>query len=63
MESFWTLLKIRVSDCRPTSTEELIRAIKEEWKDLPQELASDLMSGIDRRIDRLTEAKGDYTMY
>ena len=63
MEHVWALLKIKVADRRPTSAEELTRAIKEEWKDLPQELASNLMNGMSRRINSLIEANGDYTMY
>lgn len=63
MENVWALLKIKVADRRPTSAGELIRVIKEEWKGLPQELATNLMFGMQRRIDRLIEAKGDYTMY
>lgn len=63
VENVWALLKIKVSDRRFTSKEELIRAIKEEWRDLLQELPSNLMSDTNRRIDRLIEAKGDYTMY
>jgi transposase len=63
VENVWGLLKIKVADRRPTTTEELIRTIKEEWRRLPQELAANLMTGMSRRIDCLIDAKGDYTMY
>ena len=63
MENVWALLKIKVADRGLTSAWELIRVIQEEWKDLPQELATNLMFSMERRIDRLIEAKGDYTMY
>ncbi|CAF3097676.1 unnamed protein product [Rotaria sp. Silwood2] len=63
VENLWSLLKIKVAEKRPTTVKELIRAIEKEWNDLPQELASNLIDSMKRRVDSLIEANGDYTMY
>lgn len=63
VENFWSLLKIKVADRRPTTLKGLKRAIQKEWTQLPQELASNLISSMERRIRSLIEANGDYTLY
>ncbi|CAF4751963.1 unnamed protein product [Rotaria sp. Silwood2] len=63
VENLWSLLKIKVAEQRPTTVKELIRAIEKEWNDLPQELASNLIDSMKRRVDSLIEANGDYTIY
>ncbi|CAF4790301.1 unnamed protein product, partial [Rotaria sp. Silwood2] len=54
---------IKVAGRQPKTVKRLIRAIKKEWNDLPQELPSNLMASMKRRIDSLIEANGDYIMY
>ena len=63
MENPWSLLKFKVADHRPKTYTGLITAIEKEWNHLPQELASKLMARIERRVDSLFKANGDYIMY
>ena len=59
----WSLLKIKVADRRPKTLTGLIRDIKKKWNDLPQELASNLLASMERRVDSFFKANGDYIMY
>ena len=63
VENLWSLLKIKVADRRPKTLTGLIRDIKKKWNDLTQELASNLMASMERRVDNLFKANGDYIMY
>jgi len=63
VENLWGVLKVKVAAHRPKTVKGLIRAIKKEWDDLPQEFASNLMNSMKRRVDSLIDANGDYIMY
>ena len=63
IENLWSLLKVKVAARHPTTTKELIKAIKTEWNGLPQELASNLIASMTRRVLNVIDSNGDYTMY
>ena len=56
IENVWHILKIRVSERQPKTIKSLARAIRLEY-------AVNLVGSMNRRIQALIEAKGDYTMY
>ena len=63
IENVWRILKANVQANKPKSVPHLKKIIKQEWKALPAKLAATLVNSMERRIQALLEAKGDYTMY
>lgn len=63
MENVWAILKANISDYKPSSTKELIRIIKKEWKKLDKTFAENLVASMKNRISDVIINKGDYVLY
>lgn len=63
IENVWRILKIKVGATKPKSVQELAKAIRQEWKKLPAELAANLVESMNNRLQALIDADGDYTLY
>ncbi len=63
IENVWRILKINEAAQHPGTLQELAKVIRQEWKKLPQELATTLVKSMERRVQALIEAEGDYTLY
>jgi transposase len=63
MENVWAVLKANVSNHKPTSTKELIRIIKKEWKKLDKTFAENLVLSMKNRISLVLSNKGDHILY
>ena len=63
MENVWTVLKANISDYKPSSTKELIRIIKKEWKKLDKIFAENLVNSMKKRISDVIYNKGDHIYY
>ncbi|CAF3107265.1 unnamed protein product [Rotaria sp. Silwood2] len=63
IENLWSLLKVKIAQRRPTTHRDLITAINNEWKKLPNELAFNLVNSMKSRIQAVTASSGDYTLY
>ena len=61
-ENLWNILKIRVAAKKSNNVPALIRLIERERKKLPVELCENLVDRMQRRIDAVISADGDYTM-
>lgn len=63
MENVWAVLKANISNYKPTSTKELKKVIKKEWKKLDKEFAENLVASMKKRISDVNDNKGDYILY
>ncbi|CAF5082071.1 unnamed protein product, partial [Rotaria sp. Silwood1] len=61
-ENLWNILKIRVAMKKPNNVPALFRLIKQEWKKLPLDFWKNLVESMEKRVDALILAEGDYTM-
>jgi transposase len=50
VENLWSLLKVKVAQRRPKTLEDLVNAIKNEWNELPSELAYNIMNSMENRV-------------
>ena len=72
IENLWKLLKAKIIELYPelvtmkdndTTKQHLIRAAKEAWELLEDDLLNKLTLGMQKRIDALKAAGGWYTKY
>ena len=63
MENVWAVLKANVSNHKPTSTKDLIRIIRKEWKALDKVFAENLVGSMKNRISLLLSNNGDHLLY
>ena len=63
IENLWSILKTKVAYRRPHTIKDLIKAINNEWNNLPKEFALGLINSMKNRIEALIDASGDYIMY
>ena len=63
IENVWAVLKANVGNHKPTSTKELIRIIKKEWKKLDKTFAENLVLSMKNRISLVLLNKGDHILY
>ena len=63
IEHVWRILKIKVAAKHPQTVQELAKAIRQLWSELPASLATNLVDRMPRRLAALIKAEGDYTMY
>lgn len=63
IENVWKILKVRVYYRKPKTLKQLAKIVREEWNRLPVELAEKLVSSMNKRVEALIEARGDYTLY
>ena len=63
IENVWSVLKVNVSNYKPSSIKDLKRIIKKEWNALDKTLAENLVLSIKNRISDVISNKGDYTLY
>jgi hypothetical protein len=63
IENLWSLLTVKVAQRRPTTHTGLVDAIKDEWRELPNELVFNLVNSIKSRVQAVIASSGDYTLY
>jgi hypothetical protein len=63
MENVWHLLKDHVAGRRPKNLDELEQCIREEWANLPRDLAGRLVESMPRRMHAVIDASGDSIDY
>lgn len=63
IENVWRILKIKVGVRKPGNIHELAKVIKQEWRKLPADLATNLVQSMPNRLHALIAADGDYTLY
>ena len=63
MENVWAVLKANVGNHQPTSTKDLIRIIKKEWKALEKVFAENLIVSMKNRVSLLLSNNGDHILY
>jgi len=63
IENVWAVLKVNVSNYKPTSTMHLIKIIKKEWKKLDGVFAENLLLSMKNRISLIVNNEGDHILY
>ena len=63
MENVWAVLKANIGNYKPSSTNELIRIIKKEWKKLDKIFTENLVASMKNRLSDVKINKGDYILY
>ena len=63
MENVWAVLKANVGNHQPTSTKDLIRIIKKEWKVLDRVFAENLVVSMKNHVSLLLSNNGDHILY
>jgi len=63
IENVWQLVKLSLQKKNLKTPRSLARAIKKQWKALPQELAVKLVDSMKNRVSDVIENKGDYILY
>ncbi|RIB06543.1 hypothetical protein C2G38_2216777 [Gigaspora rosea] len=62
IENVWRLLKIKIARKKIRTLAGSKSCLVKEWNALTRELATKLVRSIERRVEALIEANGDYTM-
>jgi transposase len=63
MENVWAILKANVGNYKPTSTKDLIKIIKKEWRKLDGVFAENLVLSMKNRISLIVNNEGDHILY
>lgn len=63
MKNVWSVLKVNISNYKPSSTKDLIRIIQKEWKKLDKVYAQNLIISMKNRISLVLSNKGDNNIY
>jgi len=63
IENVWSIMKDTIGKKNIQTIQELEQEIRKTWKGLPVDLAVKLVDSMDRRVQCLIEANGDYTSY
>jgi transposase len=63
IENVWNLVKMSLQKKKLKTPRSLARAIKRQWKTLPQELAVKLVDSMKNRVSDVIENKGDFILY
>ena len=63
IENVWRIMKIRISKKKNQTINGLKVQLAKEWKNLPNQLAKNLVESMKRCTAALIEANGDYTLY
>jgi DDE superfamily endonuclease/Transposase len=63
IENVWHVLKSNLAKKKIRSVSHLKISIEREWNNLSPEFATKLVSSMNRRVEALIKAEGDYTMY
>ena len=63
MENVWAIMKANLGNHKPSSTRELIRIIKKEWKALDPIFAKNLVISMQNCISLLFSNEGDHLLY
>jgi transposase len=63
IENVWSVLKANVSNYKPSSTKELKRIIKKEWKKFDKIFAENLVGSMKNRISNVISNKGDHVLF
>ena len=62
-ENVWQLMKIKIAKKKIRTVKALKGELTKEWNHLPTDLAAKLVESMIRRVTKLIESNGDYTMY
>ena len=63
MENLWAVLKVNISNYKPTSTKHLIKIIKKEWKKLDGVFTENLVLSMKNRISLIINNESDQILY
>jgi len=63
IENVWRVMKVNIARKKIQTTRRLKEELKNEWRNLPIELAENLVKSMQRRVAALILANGDYTLY
>jgi len=65
IENIWSILKRRLNSRprQPTSKEEMVAAILEEWDKIPTQVIADLIASMKKRVAEVLKANGGSTTY
>ena len=63
MENVWAVLKANINNNKLTSTKDLIRVIKKEWKELDEGFAKNLVISMKNRISHVLYNEGDHILF
>jgi transposase len=63
IENVWMIVKSELARCKPTSIMMVKRLIARIWRHLPKQYSENLVASMQRRLEAIIEAKGDYTLY
>lgn len=63
IENVWSILKANVAARRAKTVQGFRRAIAQEWKNLPTELAQKLADSMKRRVAAVIAVDGDHVLY
>jgi transposase len=61
IENLWSLLETKIRKCKCSSSQMLIENLKKEWDEIGQEVTSNLLNSIPRRLQAIIDAKGLHT--
>ena len=63
IENVWDIMKRRMRNSRPSTTEEMVQVIKDVWMSITPETIHNLVASLPRRIQAVIDAEGDSTKY
>lgn len=63
IENVWGLMKMKIARKWKSSLKSSTRLLQATWKELPLQLAENLVDSLPTRISMLIERKGDYIGY
>ena len=63
IENVWSIMKINIGKKKIRTVKSLRQELKKEWMNLPREFAENLVKSMERRVEALIQANGDFTMY
>ena len=63
IENVWQLLKMNLRKRKITTYQQLVAAIKKEWKRISPNFAMRLVQSMDNRISKVIQSQGDFIFY
>ena len=63
IENLWDYIERKLEKVLSTTLKGLSQTVKNIWQGIPQEVISNLISSMPRRIEAVIKAKGGHTQY
>ena len=63
IENVWKILKERVYKCKSKTSEEFVKNINKEWKNIESSILKSLINSMPNRIQDVIDNNGDNIMY